>query len=168
VVPKLSLNWWLSLLFHIAPIVCPWTRQTVCAVTGMTRTLASIVVNIHIWLIFPVKLCVSQDQNLSAGLAALHYSLVLFQSPSPTYAPQCCLAWVLSTETWLTIMQCVVRHEIGIHAVMYMSLQYLAKRTQDLYRLIIFLVFSIDPFLRIRVISQVSTALEIVHSQCIC
>ena len=39
-------------------------------------------------------------------------------------------------------MQHVVRHEMGIQAVMYMSLQYLAESTQDLCQPIIALVFS--------------------------
>ena len=45
-------------------------------------------------------------------------------------------------ETRFIVMQHVVRHEIGIQAVMYMSLQYLAESTQDLCRSIIALDFS--------------------------
>ena len=66
---------------------CLPLNKTVCALTGMKRTIVSIVVNIRIWPIYPAKLCGSQDQKLYSGLAALHHSQVLCQSPMPTYAP---------------------------------------------------------------------------------
>ena len=107
-----------------------------CALTDITRTITSI----DTWPISPVKLCSSQDQNLYADLTALVTPFSCH--PLIHHIVQCCLAWVLSMETRLTIMLHVVRHEIGIEAVIYMSLQYLAQSTQDWYRSIIALVFS--------------------------
>ena len=108
--------------FQTAPTVC--TRQTVCVLTGMTRTIASIVwTSIHSQFISPVKLCGSQDQKLYAFLIALPHSQGLCQSPSPTYAPcgSVCLANVFSNDTQLTVMKHVVRYEIQSALVIYQN-----------------------------------------------
>jgi len=80
-IPPTSLKeqlWWINNIGN-------WFKyQTVCALTNMTSTIASIVVNIHTWPISSVTLCGSQYQKLFAALRALHHSQVLRLSPSPT------------------------------------------------------------------------------------
>ena len=91
-----------------------------------------IVVNIHIWPIYPVKLYGSQDQKVYAGLAAPITSPL---SIADVYLCTTCFSAVshecLARKPLLNTMQLVVGHDIGIHDVLYMSLQYLAESTQD-------------------------------------
>ena len=72
----------------------PVNKTNIC----MTRTIAMIVVNVHAWPVYPVKLRGSQDQKLYADLTALYHSQVLCQSPSPTYAP--CNSVLSRMSTW--------------------------------------------------------------------